>query len=133
MTVCGNELVFVGEFDADISHPELGLIKRGTLSYEYYWLDRWYNVFRFHEPSGELMFYYCNVNMPPTFDSTTLRYVDLDLDLIVRPDMSFSVLDRHEFNGNAVRLGYPEKVIAGAENALKDLINLVKAGALPKP
>lgn len=43
-------LLFVGVFDEEIRHPQLGLIRRGTVSYEYYWLDRWFNVFRFHEP-----------------------------------------------------------------------------------
>jgi hypothetical protein len=48
----GTQLLFVGEFDRDIEHPDLGFIRRGTISYEYYWLDRWINIFRFHEPSG---------------------------------------------------------------------------------
>src|SRR5262245_57686061 len=42
-----NPLVaLVGEFDSDISHAGLGSISRGTISEEFYWLDRWYNVFR---------------------------------------------------------------------------------------
>jgi len=47
-------LIFVGEFDKEVKHSHLGVIRRGTISYEYYWLDRWYNVFRFHEPDGDL-------------------------------------------------------------------------------
>ena len=43
-------LKFVGEFDQEIKHQHIGVIRRGTVSYEYYWLERWYNVFRFHEP-----------------------------------------------------------------------------------
>src|SRR5437773_623966 len=70
----------VGEFDRDVAHPELGIISRGTLSYEYYWLDRWYNVFRFDKPCGELRSYYCNINMPPKFEGDVIDYVDLDID-----------------------------------------------------
>ena len=54
-------LVVVGRFDSDVEHNDLGLIKKGTVSFEFYWLDRWYNVFRFHEPDGTLRNYYCNV------------------------------------------------------------------------
>src|SRR5215204_1223750 len=106
----GMELVFVGEFDKDISHPELGLIKRGTISYEYYWLDRWFNVFLFQEPTGEFRNYYCNVNMPPLFAAGVLEYVDLDLDLLVWPDNSYHVLDREEYITNADLFDYPEAV-----------------------
>jgi hypothetical protein len=43
-----------GEFAEDVEHSNLGQIKNGTVSHEYFWLDRWYNVFRFHEPDGTL-------------------------------------------------------------------------------
>ena len=79
-------IVVVGEFDRDVEHPGLGSISRGTVSYEYYWLDRWYNIFRFHEPDGALRNYYCNVAMPPTLDNGVLDYVDLDIDIVVWPD-----------------------------------------------
>ena len=67
-------LKFVGEFDQEIKHAHLGVIRRGTVSYEYYWLDRWYNVFRFHEPEGDLRNFYCNVNLPPKFENDVLDY-----------------------------------------------------------
>src|SRR5215210_5537237 len=61
----GRLFVFEGVFDLDVQHDDLGIIRRGSVSYEYYWLDRWYNVFRFHEPEGQLRNYYCNINTPP--------------------------------------------------------------------
>ena len=50
----GSLMIFVGKFDEDVRHPDLGHIKKDTVSYEYYWRDRWYSIFRFHEPSGSL-------------------------------------------------------------------------------
>ena len=128
----GTELLFVGEFEKDVSHSELGSIKRGTISYEYYWLDRWFNVFRFHEPTGELRNYYCNVNMPPTFAGGILEYVDLDLDLLIWPDLTYLVLDREEFESNAERFGYPASLRSNAESALADLIRMAESRTLPK-
>ena len=101
-------LVFVGEFEEEVSHPKLGLIRRGTVSYEYYWLDRWFNIFRFHEPDGRLRNFYCNINAPPEFDGTTLHFIDLDVDILVSPNMSFQVLDEDEFNVNALRFNYSD-------------------------
>ncbi len=41
----GDRIVLAGEFTFDVDHPDLGLVKTGTTSHEYFWLDRWYNVF----------------------------------------------------------------------------------------
>ncbi|MEP7212181.1 MAG: DUF402 domain-containing protein [Acidobacteriota bacterium] len=128
----GPELLFVGEFEKDVSHSELGFIKRGTISYEYYWLDRWFNVFRFHEPTGGLRNYYCNVNMPPTFVGGILEYVDLDLDLLVWPDFNYTVLDREEFESNAELYGYSASVRSHAKSALAELISMAESRTLPR-
>lgn len=124
-------MVFVGEFDTEIDHPQLGNIKRGTISYEYYWTDRWYNVFRFHEPDGELRNFYCNINMPPRFDNGTLAYVDLDIDLLVWKDFSIELLDMDEFEENAGKFGYPDELRAKAYEALADLKTLIEKREFP--
>lgn len=123
-----NRLEFVGAFAHEIVHSELGTIAAGTASHEYYWIDRWYNIFRFVTPEGNLRNYYCNVNMPPVFDGTILDYVDLDLDLLVWPDGSYEILDRSEFASNALTLGYSPDVLANANAALASLVVLAERG-----
>jgi protein associated with RNAse G/E len=127
----GSLLILDAAFSEEVRHSQLGLIERGTVSIEYYWLDRWYNVFRFLEPDGSLRNFYCNVNLPPTFDGQTLTYVDLDIDIIVKPDFSYQILDRDEFEQNAERLGYPVEVREGAERALLELLNMIESRAFP--
>ena len=127
----GTQLVFLGIFEAEVSHPDLGLIRRGTLSYEYYWTDRWYNIFRFHEPNGSLRNYYCNINMPPKFSGDVLDYVDLDIDVLVWPDLSYAVLDEDEFEENAKFFNYPQTVIDQAHRALAEVVDLITSGKLP--
>ncbi|HEX6124035.1 MAG TPA: DUF402 domain-containing protein [Pyrinomonadaceae bacterium] len=124
-------LVLVGEFDDDVMHSHLGHIKKGTLSYEYYWLDRWYNVFRFHEPSGSLRNFYCNLNMPPEFSGGILDYVDLDIDILVWPDYDYVLLDHEEYERNAKVFGYPAEVDAKVEAGLKELLELIETRSLP--
>jgi protein associated with RNAse G/E len=58
-------IVLDARFEEEIRHPLLGTVAPQTLSIEYYWLDRWYNVFCFVQPTGELRNFYCNVNVPP--------------------------------------------------------------------
>lgn len=118
----GSMLVFVGKFDFDVEHADLGFIARGTVSHEYYWLDRWYNIFRFLMPDGTLRNYYCNVNMPPVFENSVLDYVDLDIDLLIWPDGSHKILDMDEFEENARLFGYSEEIRVKVLNSLTELI-----------
>lgn len=127
----GSLVELVGEFDFDLVHQDLGTIQRGTVSFEYYWLDRWYNVFRFHEPWGGLRNYYCNINLPPTFESDVLDYIDLDIDLLVDDQRSIKILDLEEFEESARLLSIPETVCTSARNAVDELIGLVENRRFP--
>ena len=124
-------LVLEGKFDADIEHDLLGTIVSGTHSLEYYWLDRWYNVFRFSQPNGGLRNYYCNVNVPPSFDGEILSYVDLDLDILVALDFSFQILDAQDFERNAEVYGYDDEIRANAQHALDELVAMIDQRAFP--
>ena len=124
-------LIFVGKFEEEVSHPFLGVIGRGTLSYEFYWLDRWYNVFRFHEPGGSLRNFYCNVNMPPELENGVLDYIDLDIDILVWKDFSHQILDVEEFEENAKVLSYPDNLRVKVRESLSELIFLIENRIFP--
>lgn len=127
----GPLLVLDAVFEEEIEHELLGTISSGTISTEYYWLDRWYNVFRFSDRSCQLKNFYCNVNQPPSFDGRVLSYIDLDIDVFVAPDLTYKILDLDDFEANAERFAYPEDVQANAHGALKELIELIEARAFP--
>lgn len=121
----------VGEFEFEVEHPEIGLIGRGTVSYEYFWFDRWYNIFRFHEPAGDLKCYYCNVILPPELTGPSLDYVDLDLDILIWPNGSFQVLDEAEFEENITALRYPPDVVGMARKTVEELTHCIDSGEFP--
>lgn len=127
----GPLLVLDAVFDREIKHDLLGTISSGTSSIEYYWLDRWYNIFRFGKPSGELQSYYCNINVPPAFDGEILSYVDLDIDILVEPDFSYRVVDIEDFEKNASQFGYSPDVQARAKQAVRELITLIETRDFP--
>jgi len=118
-------------FDEEIEHDLLGTISSGTISKEYYWLDRWYNVFRFSDANHQLKKFYCNVNQPPSFDGHVLSYVDLDIDVLVEPNLSYRILDLDDFEENARRYPYPEDVQHNARQAVTELIGLIEARSFP--
>jgi hypothetical protein len=122
---------FFGIFETEIQHPLLGVIRPETVSYELYWKNRWYNVFRFHEPEGDLRNFYCNVNLPPVFEKDVLNYVDLDIDVLVAPDFSFKVLDLEEFQENVRKYDYSPEIVAKAETSLAELIELIEKRQFP--
>lgn len=124
-------IVLEGVFKEEVRHPLLGLIRAGTLSTEYFWKDRCYNVFRFREPSGELRCFYCNVNLPPSLSENLLTFVDLDIDILVAPDFSFRVLDEDEFEENQSKYGYPPEFRERAAGARDELIALIEGRRFP--
>lgn len=127
----GTLLTLLGTFDREIIHPDLGVIRRGTISYEYYWLDRWFNVFKFMEPDGAFRNFYCNVSMPPDFDGTTLSYVDLDIDIVVDEKGGYDILDEAEFAKNAAEYRFPDEVIKNAKDSVSVLISMIEGRFYP--
>jgi protein associated with RNAse G/E len=124
-------LVLDAEFDVDVKHQLLGEIKRGTRTIEYYWRDRWYNVFRFRNDDGQTRLFYCNVNTPPIFEGNTLSYIDLDIDLLVQPDFSYQLLDLDEFEKHAELFGYDDDTRRQAHSAVDELVAMIRTRQFP--
>ena len=120
-----------GMFSTDIEHDLLGTIAAGTRSVEYYWMERWYNVFRFSQPTGELRNYYCNISVPPSFDGNVLSYVDLDLDILVAPDLSYQILDADDFERNCKAYGRSHEIRENAQRASDEVIGMIQSREFP--
>jgi len=103
----------------------------GDRFYEYYYTDRWFNVFRIHSSAGQLKGWYCNVTRPAQIDGDTISSEDLELDLFVAPDRSTCLrLDLDEFEARGFVTSEPA-TYAAALAALDDLERLARAGAAP--
>ena len=127
----GPLLILNAVFGEEIQHDLLGTIASGTISTEYYWLDRWYNVFRFSDPDQKLKNFYCNINVPPRFDGRVLSYIDLDIDVLVEPDLTYKILDEDDFEENAQHYRYSQEVQSNARAALAELIGLIESRSFP--
>lgn len=123
--------LLVGEFDSEVKHSKLGVIGRGTVSYEYYWKNEWYNVFRFHEPNGELRNFYCNINRPPQLADNILDYIDLEIDILVWRDFSLEILDLDEYEESSQKFDFSDDVKYKVEESLNKLLEMIKEKAFP--
>ena len=125
-------IVLEGVFEEEVRHPLLGAIRAGTLSTEFFWTNRWYSVFRFREPDdGRLRNFYGNINTPPSLSGGILSFVDLDIDVLVRPDFAYTILDEDEFEQHAEQFKYPLEFRRRAFRALEELLELVGRREFP--
>lgn len=81
-------------------------------------------------PMGDSMMY-VNVNTPATWDGTTVEMVDLDLDVVRRPDRSVAVLDEDEFAEHSKAMGYPRRVLDRARSTAAAMSLSLERGREP--
>ncbi len=116
-----HSIVLEAFFDrADMEFMDV-VFKTNDRFVEYYYTDRWYNIFVIHDrDDGKVKGWYCNIGMPATLEDGVVSYVDLALDLWVSVDGKQTVLDEDEFE----RLGLTEEVKRGAQEGLQELKEL---------
>jgi protein associated with RNAse G/E len=92
-------IVLEAFFDRDEVQVEDLLLHRGDKFIEFYYTDRWYNVFEVHNPAdNHIKGWYCNICHPAEFSAESLAYKDLALDLLVYPTGRQVTLDEAEFD-----------------------------------
>jgi predicted RNA-binding protein associated with RNAse of E/G family len=75
------------------------VFRRGDCMTEWFYSDRWYNVFRLEDvDDGHLKGWYCNIGRPARLGAGLVAYDDLALDVFVTPGGEVLVLDEDEFD-----------------------------------
>ncbi len=92
-----------------------------------YWPQRWYTLSAFYDGRA-LIHTYASIIQPATFEPWHLNYVDLDLSILVRPDLTYEVLTQAEFDQLSDTLYYDEETRIGALMAMDTLINAIQLG-----
>lgn len=116
-----HSIVLEAFFDrADMPFMDV-FFKTGDRFVEYYYTDRWYNIFVIHDRDDKnIKGWYCNIGMPAIFEDGVVSYVDLALDLWVSTDGKQTVLDEDEFK----QLTLNEELKRGAQKGLEELKEL---------
>jgi len=72
--------------------------RKGDRFVEWFYSDRWYNIFRIHDVTDDhVKGWYCNFTRPAEITESTVGAEDLELDLFVYPDGEYVVLDHEDF------------------------------------
>ena len=97
------------------------IFKKNDRFVEYYYSNRWYNIFEIHDRDDDILKgWYCNIGMPAIIEDGVVSYVDLALDLWISVNGKQTVLDEDEFEN----LGLSDDLRAGALKGLEELKKL---------
>lgn len=89
----------------------------------YFFKDFWFNVICMLRNGS--IYYYCNLSSPYALDSEGIKYIDYELDVKVFPSGDRLILDRDEFEFNAIDFHYSNDLINIIEKQLKVLLNCI--------
>jgi predicted RNA-binding protein associated with RNAse of E/G family len=117
---------FFNRDDMDLGYA---VFKRGDRFIEYFYTDRWYNLFAVYDrDDGALKGWYANIGRPAQIEEKVVRCEDLALDLWIAPDGSARLLDEEEYA--ALPLSPDERQQADA--AVHALQTMAWQGTLPR-
>ena len=91
--------------------------RRGDRFVEWFYSDRWYNIFQMHDVDDDrIKGWYCNLTRPARLTAEAVYAEDLALDLMVYPDGSYRVLDEDEFAALKLRPAEREQALRALES-----------------
>jgi protein associated with RNAse G/E len=94
---------------------------------QFFWPERWYMLSAFYDDL-ELKRTYANIIQPPMINLNRVAYIDLDLSILVEPDLTYEVLTQAEFDQLAETLHYDEETRISALMAMRMLTNSIMLG-----
>lgn len=109
-------------------HWSTGIRPLRRSCFQIFWPQRWYTLSAFYE-GRTLVHTYATITLPAVIDIDRLSYVDLELSILVKPDLSYEVLTQAEFDHAAEILRYSEETRIGALMALRTLTSVIQRSA----
>ena len=106
-------------------HWQIGTRPLRNNCLQFFWPDRWYMLSAFYD-GRTLLRTYANVIRPAMLHPGRVSYTDLDLSVLIEPDMSYEVLTQVEFEQAAEQLHYNEETRISALMALRTLTSSVQ-------
>lgn len=91
---------------------------------EYYYTNRWFNIFDIASTAAERKGWYCNIAEPAVIFDDRIEQVDLLLDVWVSPKGEILILDEDEFVSDNT---LSEEQRKGARQGLHDLLEMIAA------
>lgn len=103
-------------------------LKKGDIFTEWFYTDRWYNVFKVEDiDTGQLKGYYCNITRPAVISETFVKADDLALDIFVHPNGKIRMLDEDEYDD----LPLSDEERRNVHQAIQQIEHLVQSSITP--
>ncbi|HYA99031.1 MAG TPA: DUF402 domain-containing protein [Ktedonobacteraceae bacterium] len=112
------------------SPKDLGYVcfEPGDLFIEYYYANRWFNIFEISDASNTRKGWYCNIAEPADIREDQILQKDLLLDVWVDPSGKPLILDEDEFEADRT---LDDRQRQGARQGLRDLLQIIVAQIEP--
>lgn len=98
------------------------IFEPGDRFVEYFYTDRWFNIFAISSIDGRRKGWYCNIAAPAQVSETYVEQVDLLLDVWVSPAGQPLLLDEDEFAADTTLTDFQRR---GATAGLQELLALI--------
>jgi len=85
---------YVTERDRAIEGTDL-VLRKGTVTIGHFWTDRPYNVYHWLD-GGRTVAFYVNIATDLTIEPALIAYLDLVVDVLIRPSGALEVLDEDD-------------------------------------
>lgn len=106
---------YFNRLDSDAGYV---VFRQGDRFVEWFYTDRWYNIFEIHDVADDhLKGYYCNITHPAIIEANKIGWPDLALDVWIDPKGNIQLLDEGDFTA----LPIDEVTRANAHHAVKEL------------
>jgi protein associated with RNAse G/E len=97
-----------------------------------FWLNRPFVLHVIWDPAWQPMMLYVDIAADTIWNDVAVGYVDMDLDLILRPDSPLVHLDdENEFEANRLRWKYPTELVSRCHDAAEEVRRLFAEGVPP--
>jgi predicted RNA-binding protein associated with RNAse of E/G family len=99
----------------------------------FFFPGRWYTITSIYDRGGSLVAHHVDLCQPPENVDGRLSFLDLKLDLLIRPDGSRAWLDQDDYDREVAAGSIPETWQADVARTRAELDRACDAGAFPPP
>jgi len=90
--------------------------QHGDRFVEYFYTDRWYNIFEIHHATTDVIKgWYCNITYPATITADSVSWRDLALDVWISPVGEVRLLDEDEFADLPIEVETRSRALAAVD------------------
>jgi uncharacterized protein len=110
-------------FNRDDSDAGYVVFRRGDRFIEWFYSDRWYNIFQIHDVRDkQVKGWYCNLTRPAVLEADTISSEDLALDMWIDPAGKILMLDEDEFADLPIDASTRQQVLQAAEDLRRRVV-----------